>query len=67
MNHACDYLELSSRTIQRAMTAGQIRFVKIGRLVRFKRRWLDAWALGFGPRLSASQKLVLKQIYEGSE
>ncbi|MBT4361232.1 MAG: excisionase family DNA-binding protein [Candidatus Marinimicrobia bacterium] len=66
MNQACRYVWISSRTIHRAMKKGQIRYVKIGRLIRFKKTWLDAWVLGFGPRLTASQKLIMNKTLEGN-
>jgi excisionase family DNA binding protein len=62
MKHACEYADVSSRTIHRAMVKGQVRFVKVGRLVRFKKIWLDAWMMGFGPRPSSSQKLIIRNI-----
>jgi len=64
MNQACRYVSISSRTIHRAMKDGQIRYEKIGRLVRFRKKWLDAWVLGFGPRLTASQKLIMNTTFE---
>lgn len=67
MIDATEHTAFSSRTIQRAMAKGEIRFIKVGRNIRFKKIWLDAWIMGFGSRLTASQKLILKNIREGSE
>lgn len=50
---AAQYLGVSPATITRMVGSGELRHVRIGHLLRFRRAWLDAWldsrAQGGGP------------------
>lgn len=41
---AAHYLHLSVESLRRAAKRGEVRCARLGRLVRFRRSWLDAWA-----------------------
>lgn len=41
VSEACDYLSLSRRALSRLQGSGSIKFVRIGRAVRFRRSDLD--------------------------
>jgi excisionase family DNA binding protein len=43
MDEASEYLGISKLTLYGWVSARKIRFVKIGRLVKFKQRDLDQW------------------------
>jgi excisionase family DNA binding protein len=65
---AADYLRISERSIRRAMETGRLKYARIGDgkrgSIRFTRKWLDAYTLGFnGHRLSDSQKALLVDLY----
>jgi excisionase family DNA binding protein len=46
---AAKYARYSVSTINRAMRAGQLRFVRTpSGKVRIRRQWIDAWLLGLG-------------------
>jgi len=63
-----DYLQISPRQLQRAMSQGKLRFTRVGRLVRFRREWLDALALGLPARLSKADQKQLRQLHsEGTD
>ena len=55
IKEASDYLRTSTRSIRRAMNKGHLRRDKVGGRYLFHKNWLDSFACGFGPRLSASQ------------
>ena len=50
---AAEYLGVCPDTITRMVSRGELRHVRIGHLLRFRRAWLDAWldsrAQGGGP------------------
>ncbi len=65
---AAGYLRISERSIRRAMETGRLKYARFGDgkrgSIRFTRKWLDAYALGFnGKRLTAGQKLILAELY----
>jgi len=43
VQEVADFLKLSERTVRRKMARGAIPYVKIGRVVRFRREQLDEW------------------------
>jgi excisionase family DNA binding protein len=65
---AAEYLRCSVRTIGRASQTGKLRSGRLQtggsrRSVRFHRRWLDAFILGFNARkLSPTQKRLLDNL-----
>ena len=69
---AAEYLRCSIRTIGRAVSLGKVRVERLdtgGRPgrgpLRFHRKWLDAYVLGFGKGgLSPVKKRLLAELYE---
>ena len=65
---AAEYLRCSVRTIGRATQLGKLRSERLQtggsrRSVRFHRRWLDAFVLGFNAKkLSPTQKRLLEDL-----
>lgn len=41
---AADFLKVSPSTITRLCQRGELTYFKVGRLIRFRREWLDAYA-----------------------
>jgi len=55
-------LHCSTRTILRALEAGQIRGKKVRGRWLFSRRAVLAYGLGFGPRLSAVERKEFQEL-----
>jgi len=71
-SEAAEHLRCSSRTIGRAVSVGKLKYERLdtggtpGRgPLRFHRKWLDAYVLGYGKGgLSPVKKRLLADLYE---
>lgn len=62
LSEAADYLRISSKTLRRAIAANTIKYSKIGSKYCFNRKWLNAFALGFGKKLTPTEFQQLRDI-----
>lgn len=46
---AARYVGVSTETIRRAYRTGRLQTLRMGRLVRMRRSWIDAWAEAGAP------------------
>lgn len=62
LKEAANYLRTSTRSLRRAMNAGQLRQNKTRGRYLLRKNWLDAFACGLGGRLTPSKKRELEQL-----
>lgn len=61
---AANYLHLSVESLRRAAKRGEVRCARLGRLIRFRRSWLDAWAEAQAPGPAPSAERAGKQAHQ---
>ena len=67
---AAEYLRCSARTLGRIVSLGKVKHERLDtgsgrKSLRFHRKWLDAYVLGFGKGgLSPVKKRLLAELYE---
>jgi excisionase family DNA binding protein len=45
VRQAAQHAGVCEKTIRRAYLSRQVQYTKVGRVVRFRRRWVDEWML----------------------
>ncbi len=61
-SQAAGHLKISDRTLRKVCKNGKLKYAQVGKLLRFRTCWLDAFALGFGKRLSPSERRELEEL-----
>jgi len=56
LSEAKEYLRMSDRSLRQKMAEGKIKYSKPDGKVRFHQSWLDAYALGYGRKVTPTQK-----------
>ena len=62
ISEAAEYLRVSEKTLRRAASNGAIKYKKPTKKYVFHIKWLNSWVLGYGKKLSPTQKRDLDQI-----
>ncbi len=59
---AASYLSLSERSIRSLLNAGKLKFSKPAGKILIHKKWLDAWALSYGKKLTPSQNHEVESL-----
>jgi excisionase family DNA binding protein len=59
---ATDHLKITDRTLRNLCKNGKLKYVQPGKKLLFRKSWLDAYALGFGKRLTPSERRELEEL-----
>jgi len=62
LRQAADFLQISPRSLLRAVKNGQLRGRKVKGIWLFTRSSLVAFGCGYGPRLSKAEKVELERL-----
>lgn len=67
ISQAAEYLSCSTRTVQRLVQAGRLKYHRPHgrRRMLFHRKYLDAYLLGYGTRISPSQRRQIENLHTG--
>jgi len=56
------YLNISDRTLRNLCKEGKLKYCQPGRKLLFHQRFLDSWVLGYGKRLTPSERKELEEL-----
>jgi len=56
ISEAAEFLRVSEKTLRRAASNGTIKYKKPTKKYAFHIKWLNSWVLGYGRKLSPTQK-----------
>lgn len=61
-NQAADYLNISERTLRKLCKEGSVKYAQPGKKYFFHPSWLNAWVLGYGKRLTPTQRKEVEEL-----
>ena len=62
LSEASDYIGLKERTVRKLMKEGKLRYSQPSRKLLIHKKWLDAYAMSMGTRLTPTQKRELEEL-----
>jgi len=62
LSEACEYVGLKERTVRKLVKEGKLRYSKPSMKLLFQKRWLDAYVMNMGTRLTPTQKRELEDL-----
>ena len=61
-NQAAEYLNISERTLRKLCKEGSVKYAQPGKKYFFHPSWLNAWVLGYGKRLTPTQRKEVDEL-----
>ena len=59
---SADYIMVSDRKLRSLCKLGRLRYAQPSKKLMFRRSWLDAYILGFGKRLTPTERKELEEL-----
>jgi len=61
---AAEHLNISDRTLRKLCKNGKLKYTQMGegRSLRFRTSWLDAYVLGYGKKLTPTERRELEDL-----
>jgi len=59
---SADYIKVSDRTLRALCKSGRLKYVQPSKKLIFRRSWLDSYMLGYGTRLTPTEKKELEEL-----
>jgi len=59
---AAKHINISDRTLRKLCKSGRLKYTQMGKLLRFRKCWLDAYVLGYGKKLTPSERRELEEL-----
>ncbi len=56
------YINVSDRTLRSLCKNGRVKYAQPSKKLMFRKSWLDAYILGFGKRLTPTERKELEEL-----
>jgi excisionase family DNA binding protein len=59
---SADYIGVTDRTLRNLCKIGKIKYTKPSKKLMFRKSWLDRYMLGFGKRITPTERKELEEL-----